>query len=74
MPTGIFQRGLKWLLGDNWKTTLSAIVTAIAGFVCFSPELFKPWPWAVEVAKYVMAGGLLAFGIAAADKGKPKQS
>lgn len=72
MPEGIIQRGLEWLFGDHWKTTLSAVVTAVAGFVCFSPDTFRQWPWLVEVCKYVAAGGLLSLGIVAADRaGKP---
>ena len=47
----------------SWKTTLSGIVTAVAGFVMFSPDLFAQWPWVVEIAKYVIAGGLVALGI-----------
>jgi hypothetical protein len=49
----------------NWKTTVTAIVTAVAGFVLFSPQYFPPW--AIDVAKYVMLGGLAAFGLTAKD-------
>lgn len=49
----------------NWKTTLSALVSAFAGFVLFSPQLFPPW--AQDIAKYIMLGGLVAFGASAKD-------
>ncbi len=49
----------------NWKTTFSAILSALAGFVLFSPQLFPPW--ALDVAKYIMLGGLVAFGVSAKD-------
>jgi hypothetical protein len=51
----------------NWKTTLAGGVTALAGFVLFSPGLFVRWPWAGEIAKYVMAEGLASMGLAGKD-------
>jgi len=51
----------------NWKTTTCAGISAFFMFVLFSPNLFLPWPWVVEVAKFASIGGLLAFGIAAKD-------
>lgn len=52
----------------GWKTSLSGFVTASAGFVAFSPELFIHWPWIVALAKYTMVGGLAALGVAARDQ------
>ena len=51
----------------NWKTSLSGIVAALAGFVLFSPGLFARWPWIGEVSKYIMAGGVAGIGFAAKD-------
>ena len=51
----------------SWKSTVSGIVTAAAGFVVFSPGLFSRWPWVVEAAKYVMAGGVAMLGIVSKD-------
>jgi hypothetical protein len=50
---------------NSWKTTAAAVVSALAGFVLFSPSYFPPW--AVDLAKYAMVGGLAAFGIFAKD-------
>lgn len=49
----------------NWKTTLFGIVSALAGFVLFSPQYFPPW--GIDAAKYIMAGGLLGLGLAGKD-------
>lgn len=49
----------------NWKTTVSSLITAVAGFVLFSPEFFSPL--AISVSKYIMAGGLVGMGLAAKD-------
>ena len=51
----------------SWKTTISAVVTVLAGFVLFSPETFKTWPVVIEIAKYIAAGGVLALGISSKD-------
>jgi hypothetical protein len=51
----------------NWKTTVSGIVTAAAGFVLFSPDLFARWPLVLAIAKYTAAGGLITFGVVAKD-------
>lgn len=47
------------------ETTIPGLVTAAAGFVLFAPEHFAQWPWVVDAAKYVFAGGFAIFGIAA---------
>ncbi len=51
----------------SWKTTLTAAITAVAGFVLFSPELFDAYPVVVQLAKYIGAGGMIAFGIVSRD-------
>lgn len=56
---------------NHWRTTAAGIVTAAAGFVVFSPEMFAHWPLLVALAKYAAIGGFAAMGIAGADsKGK----
>ena len=56
----------------NWRTTAAGLVTALAAFVVFSPELFAAWPWVIAVAKFAGIGGLGALGIAGHDaKGAP---
>jgi hypothetical protein len=49
----------------SWKTALCAMIAAAAGFVLFTPQYFPPI--AVDIAKYVMLGGLAAFGVYAKD-------
>jgi hypothetical protein len=49
----------------NWKTSIFALISAVAGFVLFSPQYFPPW--AIDAAKYIMVGGLAAFGFSAKD-------
>lgn len=53
---------------ENWKTTITALITAFFGFVIASPELFAEFPLLIAVAKYGAAGGLILFGIVSADK------
>jgi TctA family transporter len=55
----------------DFRTSLPAFISAAAGFVLFSPELF-PY-WAVQFSKYAMAGGLFAFGVNAASTQKVKE-
>lgn len=49
----------------SWKTTTGAVIGIVAGFVAFSPQWFHPF--VVDVAKYVMVGGLAAIGILGKD-------
>jgi len=49
----------------NWKTTASGIISALASFVLFSPQWFPPA--AIDISKFILAGGLIAFGLAAKD-------
>lgn len=51
----------------SWKSTIAGLVTAAAGFVLFSPEHFRQWPILIDLAKYVMLGGLAALGIVVKD-------
>jgi hypothetical protein len=51
----------------NWKTTTSAIFTALFAFVVFSPDTFAGAPWLVSFAKFAAAGGLIAFGVCSKD-------
>ncbi len=51
----------------SWRTSLTALVTAAAGFVLFSPELFENHPALIQVSKYIMVGGLAGIGIFARD-------
>lgn len=54
-------------LQNGWKTSLAGLISAAAGFVAFSPGLFQKWPWVMEVAKYIMVGGLSGIGLLARD-------
>ncbi len=51
----------------NWKTTLAGLVTAIAGFIMFSPHLFAAHPAVLDMAKYATLGGLAGMGITGKD-------
>lgn len=51
----------------SWKTTLAGLLTAVFGFVLFSPDLFARWPWLIALARYATAGGFAAIGILAKD-------
>jgi cytochrome b subunit of formate dehydrogenase len=52
----------------NWKTTVSGLITAAAGFVIFFPEYFARWPLVLATAKYITVGGLAALGILGKDR------
>jgi ATP/ADP translocase len=54
---------------SSWKTTISGIVSAFMSFILFSHVLrMIEWPqWALAVAMFALAGGLLSFGISAKD-------
>ncbi len=51
----------------NWKTSLSGLITGIAGIVVQQPQLFVKWPIVHTIAIWVMGGGLIAFGFATKD-------
>lgn len=52
----------------NWKTTAFGIVAAFFGFVLFKPQHFPLV--LVDVAAYVMAGGIAGLGISSKDSAK----
>lgn len=49
----------------NWKTTLPAVLAAAATLVVTTPGHFGANEMVVNVAGFIMAGGLAAFGVAA---------
>lgn len=49
----------------DWPTTIAALITALASFVLFAPDHFDSWPVVKDLAAYIFAGGLAAFGITA---------
>jgi hypothetical protein len=51
----------------SWKTSLTGFISAAAGFVAFSPQLFQKYPMVMELAKYIMIGGMASIGILAKD-------
>lgn len=51
----------------NWKTSALGIASAFFAFVAFSPELFREWPWVLELSKFALVGGLAGLGITARD-------
>ena len=51
----------------SWRTTVCGLITALAGWVAFSPEIFQHWPWVISLAKYIMVGGFAATGLVSKD-------
>ena len=51
----------------SWKTTISGLVAAAAGFAVANPTMFIKWPWVAPVAGFVMTGGLAGIGIFSKD-------
>ncbi len=51
----------------NWKTTISALVAAVAGFVAMHPMYTAHYPIINDIAGYIMVGGLAGIGFAAKD-------
>jgi hypothetical protein len=49
----------------SWKTTVSAVIIVICGFILFDPQWFPLI--LVSIAKYVGLGGVAALGISAKD-------
>lgn len=67
------------LLGSNWRTTVWATVSGVAGFIATYPELLAPMPdyWEDFVKKvfaFLVAGGLIKLGLSSADVRKSKES
>lgn len=55
-------------IARNWKTTMSGFVTAAASFVAFAPHHFGGEDAAiVNLAQFVVAGGLLSLGLTGKD-------
>jgi hypothetical protein len=58
-------------MANNWKTTVSGIVSSAAGLVLALQAGGVSEPkWLVVTAGFVLAGGLAGLGIAAQDGGK----
>lgn len=55
------------LLGNNWRTTLAAIVSSIAAFIALNPR-FVGSEFVVKLAEFIGIGGLASLGINASDK------
>ena len=55
---------------NNWKTTLSSVISAIAFFVSTNADMFEDGDKSIYVrlARFVTVGGLIAFGVTAKDK------
>lgn len=51
----------------DWKTTTAAAITAVFGFIVAFPHNFDSIPVLIDIAKFAALGGLVAFGITAAD-------
>jgi hypothetical protein len=57
-------------MNKGWRQPVVIGATAFFGFVVFSPETFAYAPWLIALAKFAMAGGLAALGIAAHTQAK----
>ena len=55
------------LLGGSWKTTAFGIISAAAGFVILHPQYFTAHAYIVDIANYVLMGGLAGLGLAGKD-------
>ncbi len=57
------------ITSGSWKTTAIGVVSALAGFITFSPGLFAgpKWTWVNELCKYIMIGGFAGLGFAGKD-------
>lgn len=60
---------LQKVFGPHWRTTLSALIAALAGFVVANPGDFAPL--IVHMAQFVAFGGLVSLGIQAPDRKGP---
>lgn len=62
-----FLTAAKAAVVKNWQTSGSAFIAALAGLIATQPDLFDLAmdDKIVKVAKWIMAGGLVAFGVAA---------
>lgn len=50
-------------LPENWAKMLIGILTGIAGFIDFDPQIFGGHPWLISLAKYIMIGGFIGLGV-----------
>jgi hypothetical protein len=57
----------KQFFGNDWRTTLAAIISTIAGFIATNPE-FVENQFIVKLSQYICMGGVAALGINARDK------
>ena len=52
------------VLSGSWKTTAFGLVSAAAGFIILHPQYFTAHAYVVDIANYVLMGGLAGMGIA----------
>jgi hypothetical protein len=70
---GVISKGVTWLLGANWKTSLSGYVTILAYFVHDKPQVIQWIPEPTKgilwnAAEWIFLGGFLAFAKQVKDK------
>jgi len=56
----------KWLSG-SWKTTAFGLISAAAGFIILHPQYFVAHAYIVDIANYVLMGGLAGLGLSGKD-------
>jgi hypothetical protein len=57
------------IFGRNWRTSLSMLITVVAGFINMNNDLLpNPDGFIARFSGYVMLGGLAAWGINSKDK------
>ena len=55
------------IFGASWRTSLAAIISAIAAFIVLNPQFVRS-QFLLKLAEFVGLGGLAAIGINAKDK------
>ena len=55
------------VLSGSWKTTAFGLVSAAAGFIILHPQYFTAHAYIVDIANYVLMGGLAGMGITGKD-------
>ena len=61
---------MNFTLPPNWKTSLAGLISAAASFVLFAgqaPFNIQFPVWLTALSGFILAGGLLAFGVVAKD-------
>lgn len=53
---------------NNYKTTISALVSVVASFILFYPSLVNDNKLIIQICKFTTLGGLASLGIQAKDK------